>query len=49
MSAMSGFGLFRSSVYMDMTMPGVQKPHCEPCDSAIRCWTACNRDLDNKW
>lgn len=25
-----GLGLFLSSVYIDMTNPGVQKPHCEP-------------------
>ena len=34
-----------SSVYMDMTMPGVQKPHCDPWLAAILCWTACSRPL----
>ena len=24
-----------------MTIPGVQKPHCEPCISHIRCCTGC--------
>ena len=27
--------LERKRAYMDMTKPGVQKPHCEPCASAI--------------
>ena len=27
---------------MDITNPGVQKPHCEPCALANRCCTACN-------
>ena len=40
MSSMSGLGLFLSRVYMDMTMPGVQKPHWEPWEEAIRCCTA---------
>lgn len=31
-----GVALFRSSVYMDMTIPGVQNPHWEPCDFASR-------------
>lgn len=22
-------------VYIDMTIPGVQNPHCEPCEEAI--------------
>lgn len=26
----------RKSVYMAMTIPGVQKPHCDPCSSAMR-------------
>jgi len=30
-----GCGLVRSNVYMDMTNPGVQNPHCEPCEPAI--------------
>jgi len=30
MSSNWGTGLFRRSVYMDITMPGVQKPHCDP-------------------
>ena len=34
-----------SRVYMDMTMPGVQKPHCDPWLAAILCWTACSRPL----
>ena len=27
---------------MDMTKPGVQKPHCEPCDFARRACTGCS-------
>jgi len=27
--------------YRDMTMPGVQKPHCDPCISATRFCTGC--------
>ena len=42
MSSIFGAGLFRSKVYMDMTMPGVQNPHCDPWASASFCWTACN-------
>ena len=30
-----GSELVRSNVYMDMTNPGVQNPHCEPCELAI--------------
>lgn len=40
---MDGFGWFLSSVYMDMTMPGVQKPHWEPWARAIRSCTAWRR------
>ena len=36
MSALSGIGLFLSNVYIDITIPGVQNPHCDPCDLAIR-------------
>ena len=39
MSSIEGLGLFLSRVYMDMTMPGVQKPHWDPWESAMRCWT----------
>ena len=42
---MEGRGLFLSSVYMLITMPGVQNPHCDPWLSAIRCWTAWSRVL----
>ena len=47
MSSISGLGLLRSRVYMLMTMPGVQKPHCDPCDLAILSCTACNLVLEN--
>jgi len=33
--SVDGCGLVRSNVYMDMTNPGVQNPHCEPCELAI--------------
>lgn len=36
MSCSLGVGLFRRSAYSDMTMPGVQNPHCDPCILAIR-------------
>ena len=39
---MLGRGLFLSSVYMDMTIPGVQKPHWLPWLLASLCWTACS-------
>ena len=42
MSSMFGFLLFLRRVYMDMTMPGVQNPHWEPWELAIRSCTACN-------
>ena len=29
-SSIDGWGLLRNSVYIDMTIPGVQKPHCDP-------------------
>ena len=29
---------------MDMIKPGVQKPHCEPCDLARRDCTGCSPD-----
>lgn len=35
-SSIVGWGLFLSRVYMDITIPGVQKPHCEPWALAIR-------------
>ena len=28
--------------YRDMTKPGVQKPHWEPCSSTMACWTGCS-------
>jgi len=34
-----------SREYMDMTKPGVQKPHCEPCALARRSWTGCSPSL----
>lgn len=37
-----GFGVFLKRVYIDITIPGVQKPHWEPCALAIRSWTGCN-------
>lgn len=37
-SAIIGVGLFLSRAYMDMTIPGVQKPHWEPWAFAIRSW-----------
>ena len=30
MSFIEGLGKFLSNVYMDMTIPGVQNPHCDP-------------------
>lgn len=27
---------------MDITIPGVQNPHCEPWALAIRSWTGCS-------
>src|SRR5690606_22040793 len=38
-----GSGLFRSNAYRDMTIPGVQNPHCEPCHFAILSWAGCGR------
>jgi hypothetical protein len=38
-SALLGSASLRSSEYIDMTNPGVQKPHCEPWKSASFCWT----------
>eukprot|EP00041_Stephanoeca_diplocostata_P033967 m.1137871 g.1137871 ORF g.1137871 m.1137871 type:complete len:388 (+) comp24437_c1_seq4:2946-4109(+) len=34
MSTAVGFGLCCNNAYIDMTMPGVQNPHCDPCPSA---------------
>ena len=42
---MEGRGRVRSRAYMDMTIPGVQKPHCEPCALAMRSCTGCSRVL----
>ncbi len=33
----------RVSANIDMTKPGVQKPHCEPWQSTIACCTGCRR------
>lgn len=33
-----GCGWFLSSVYMDITIPGVQNPHCVPWLLAILSW-----------
>lgn len=33
-----GRGLFLRSVYMDITIPGVQNPHWDPWDLAILSW-----------
>ena len=38
--SLDGVGLLRSRVYMDMTKPGVQYPHCVPCAAAMRSCTA---------
>lgn len=38
-----GLGRVRNREYMDMTMPGVQKPHWEPCAFAMRSWTGWRR------
>lgn len=38
MSSMVGCGLFLSRAYVDITIPGVQKPHWEPWALAIRSW-----------
>ena len=32
-------GVVRKSAYIAITIPGVQKPHCEPCISVIRSCT----------
>ena len=32
----------RVSANIDMTKPGVQKPHCEPWQSTIACCTGCS-------
>jgi hypothetical protein len=37
-----GLGKFLSNVYIDMTIPGVQKPHCDPWASAILFCTGCS-------
>ena len=34
-----GKGLFLRRAYMDITIPGVQNPHWEPWDFAIRSYT----------
>lgn len=39
-SAIVGVGLFLNRAYMDITIPGVQNPHWEPWDFAIRSWTS---------
>ena len=39
---MVGFGMLRNKAYIDMTIPGVQNPHCDPCAMAIRSCTGCN-------
>ena len=39
--ASDGCGDARSSAYIDMTMPGVQNPHCDPCACARRSCTGC--------
>mmetsp|Transcript_25892 Transcript_25892/g.81947 ORF Transcript_25892/g.81947 Transcript_25892/m.81947 type:complete len:203 (-) Transcript_25892:211-819(-) len=39
------WGAARSAPYMAMTMPGVQKPHCDPCSAAIRAWIGCTAPL----
>ena len=31
--------------YIDITNPGVQKPHCEPCAFASRSWIGCKPSL----
>ncbi len=36
MSALVGSGLFLRSVYMDITIPGLQNPHCVPWLAARR-------------
>lgn len=38
-----GLGMLRKRAYMDMTIPGVQKPHCDPWDFAIRSCTGWSR------
>lgn len=35
-SCIVGWELFLRRAYMDMTSPGVQKPHCDPWALAIR-------------
>lgn len=36
MNSAAASGCCRKSVYMAITMPGVQNPHCDPCSSAMR-------------
>ena len=36
--SMSGVGWFRSKVYIDMTIPGLQNPHWDPWAFAILSW-----------
>lgn len=37
-SAVDGFGFWRSKVYIAMTNPGVQNPHCDPCPLLSLSW-----------
>lgn len=47
MSSSEGVVLFLSRVYMDMTKPGVQNPHCEPWALAILSYTQHKRPLES--
>ena len=38
-SSSVGITLFLSNVYIDITIPGVQKPHCDPWAFAMRSCT----------
>ena len=38
-SSLGSASLSRVSANIDITKPGVQKPHCEPWQSTIACWT----------
>jgi len=40
--------LFRSRVYIDITIPGVQKPHWEPWDLASLSWESLNTRIKHQ-
>ena len=44
-SAVSLLRAFNNNAYMDMTNPGVQNPHCDPCAFAMAICTGCKPSL----